>query len=166
MSLNNLASVSFTTAELSQLDNAINSIATVLEGKTFNLTPEQRQNYSRINEQNKLFVNKAKTIMEQNPQLVPVFINKGEYDKDYDARVALEQRLMQLKSLSEQMSDTKILLDHDNYHDSITFFRNIKYLAGENVPGTTSLYQEMVQFFPGGSTPSPVEVPPNNPDTV
>ena len=165
MSLNNLASVSFTTADLTQLDAAITSIATVLEGKTFNLTPEQRQLYSRVNEQNKLFVNKAKTIMEQQPQFVPVFIDKGEYDKDYAARVALEERMLLLKSLVEQMSDTKILLDHDNYHDSITFFRNIKYLAGENVPGTTSLYQEMVQFFPGGSAPNPVEIP-TNPDNT
>ena len=157
MSLNNLASVSFTTAELNQLDDAITQINTVLKDKTINLTPEQRQQYSRINEQNKLFVNKAKLIMEQNPTLVPSFIDKEEYDKDFAAREALEQRLLQLKGLTEQMSDTKILLDYDNYHDSITFYRNIKYLAGENVPGTTALHKEMAQFFPGGSP-----TPPNN----
>ena len=103
--------------------------------------------------------------MEQNPQLLPAFIDKGEYDKDYAARVALEERMLLLKSLVEQMSDTKILLDHDNYHDSISFYRNIKFLASENVPGSTSLYQEMLQFFPGGVTPNPVEIPPT-PDTI
>lgn len=159
MSLNNLASVSFTTAELNQLDDAITQINTVLKDKTINLTPEQRQQYSRINEQNKLFVNKAKLIMEQNPTLVPSFIDKEEYDKDFAAREALEQRLLQLKGLTEQMSDTKILLDYDNYHDSITFYRNIKYLAGENVPGTTALHKEMAQFFPGGSPTTPNNTP-------
>lgn len=157
MSLNNLASVSFTPAELSQLDDAINSIDTVLQNKTYNLNPEQRQEYSRINEQNKLFVNKAKLFMEQYPQHLPAFVDKAEFDKDYNARVDLEKRMLQLKSITEQLSDTKILLDHDNYHDSISFYRNVKFLSNENVPGTNTLYEELNQFFgsSGGSTPPP-----------
>lgn len=156
MSLNNLASVSFTPAELSQLDDAIASINAVLQNKTYNLNPDQRQAYSRINEQNKLFVNKAKLFMEQYPQHLPSFVDKTEFDKDYDARVNVEKRMLQLKSITEQLSDTKILLDHDNYHDSISFYRNVKFLSNENVPGTNTLYEELNQFFGGSSgTPPP-----------
>ena len=60
--------------------------------------------------------------------------------------------MQRLASLTEQLSDTKILLDHDNYHNAITFYRNIKYLSGENAPGTTTLYQDMQQFFKNPST--------------
>lgn len=156
MSLNNLASVSFTPAELSQLDDAIASINAVLQNKTYNLNPDQRQSYSRINEQNKLFVNKAKLFMEQYPQHLPSFVDKAEFDKDYDARENVEKRMLQLKSITEQLSDTKILLDHDNYHDSISFYRNVKFLSNENVPGTNTLYEELNQFFGGSSgTPPP-----------
>ena len=137
MALNNLLSVTFTQAELTQIDDALTAIENVLQGKTIHLTPEQRQTYGRIAEQNKLFVNKAKGYMEQYPQYVPNFIDKAEFDRDYTTRGQLETRFQRLSSVNEQLSDTKILLDHDNYHNSITFYRNITYL----------LHQDMQQFF-------------------
>lgn len=156
MALENLISVAFTEAELTQLDQALSSIEAVLQGKTINLTPEQRQQYGSIAEQNKLFVNKAKGYMEQYPQFVPPFLDKAEYDRDYAARQQLESRMQRLSSVTEQLSDTKILLDFDNYHNSITFYRNMKYLSGENVPGTNVIYDDMKQFFVTTSTtPTP-----------
>lgn len=147
MALENLISVEFTNAELAQLDTAFGTIETVLQGKTINLTPEQRQQYGSIAEQNKLFVNKAKSYMEQYPQYVPPFLDKPEYDKDFAARQQLESRMQKMNSLTEQLSDTKILLDFDNYHNSLTFYRNVKYLSSENVPGTNVIYNDMKQFF-------------------
>ncbi|MFC4163627.1 hypothetical protein ACFOWU_08185 [Epilithonimonas zeae] len=147
MALENLISVEFTNAELTKLDDAISIIESVLLGKTINLTPEQRQQYGSIAEQNKLFVNKAKGYMEQYPQYVPPFLDKAEYDKDYDARQQMESRMQRLNSLTEQFSDTKILLDFDNYHNSLTFYRNVKYVSSENVPGTNVIYDDMKQFF-------------------
>ena len=84
MALNNLWSLNFTETELTQIDQAISSLETLLQGKTVHLTPEQRQQYGRIAEQNKLFVNKAKSYMEQYPQFVPPFLDKAEFDKDHE----------------------------------------------------------------------------------
>ena len=130
----------------------------MLEGKTINLTPEQRQQYGRIAEQNKLLVNKAKEYMEQYPSYVPNFVDKTEFDRDFTTRQQIESRMNQLAGLAEQLSDTKTLLDHDNYHNAITFYRNIKFLSQENVAGTTTLYEGMKQFFvpdTGSATPPP-----------
>lgn len=159
MALDNLISLSFTTEELTKLDQALQTIDTVLSGKTINLTPEERQQYGRIAEQNKLFVNKAKIYMEQYAQYVPNFLDKAEFDKDYIAREQIEQRLQQLDSLTEQLSDTKVLLDHDNYHNAISFYRSIRYLSEENVPGTNVIYDDMKQFFVAGQTSGPTETP-------
>lgn len=147
MALENLISVTFTEAELTQMDEALALLEAVLKSKTINLTPEQRKQYGSIAEQNKLFVNKAKGYMEQYPQYVPPFLDKAEYDRDYEARQQLETRMQRLASITEQLSDTKTLLDFDNYHNSITFYRNIRYLSGENVAGTTVVYKDMKQFF-------------------
>lgn len=160
MAFENLISIQFTEAELAQLDAAMASIAQVLRDKTINLTPEQRQQYGRIAEQNKLFVNKAKEYMEQNMQHVPAFIDKAEFDQDFQARTQIESRITQLQGLVEQLSDTKTLLDHDNYHNAITFYRNIRFLSQENVPGTTTLYEGMRQFFVPDVTPTPSPAPP------
>ncbi|MDR6489139.1 hypothetical protein J2799_003678 [Chryseobacterium vietnamense] len=160
MALDNLISLSFTAEELTKLDQALQTIDTVLSGKTINLTPEERQQYGSIAEQNKLFVNKAKIYMEQYAQYVPNFLDKTEFDKGYIAREQIEQRLQQLDSLTEQLSDTKVLLDHDNYHNAISFYRSIRYLSEENVPGTNVIYDDMKQFFVTGQTSGPTETPP------
>jgi len=47
MAFENLISVTFTAAELQTLDTALNNIATVLKGKTVNLTPF-RTSYNRF----------------------------------------------------------------------------------------------------------------------
>ncbi|MEJ5049760.1 hypothetical protein WH221_07955 [Chryseobacterium culicis] len=164
MALDNLISVSFSKTDLETIDKAIQDIQSVLIGKTINLTPDQRQQYGRIAEQNKLFVNKAKTYMEQYTQYVPPFLDKAEFDKDYTAREQIEQRLQQMDSLAEQLSDTKVLLDHDNYHNSISFYRNIRFLSEENVPGTNVIYDDMRQFFVTTQTPQQIQTPPSSTD--
>ncbi|WP_172919795.1 hypothetical protein [Capnocytophaga canis] len=146
----NLASVVFTAEELQKLDEALQNIENVLKGKTFNLTPDERRQYGSIAEQNKLFVNKCKEFMEQYPQFVPSFLDKEEFDRDYQARQQIETRLIRLKTITEQLSDTKVLLDNDNYFNSITFYRNVKFLSGQNVPGIKTLYDQLKQFFKGG----------------
>lgn len=165
MALDNLISVSFSKSDLETIDKAIQDIQTVLTGKTINLTPDQRQQYGRIAEQNKLFVNKAKSYMEQYAQHVPGFLDKAEFDRDYIAREQIEQRLQLLDSLTEQLSDTKVLLDHDNYHNSISFYRNIRFLSEENVPGTNVVYEDMKQFFITAQQPQTAPPPATNNDT-
>lgn len=162
MALENLISIAFTETELATIQTALNSIQSVLSGKAINLTPQQRQQYGSIAEQNKLFVNKAKQYMEQYPEYVPSFLSKAEFDKDYTARMQLEAPAARLKNVAEQIADTKVLLDHDNYFNALTFYRNIRFLANENVPGISTIYEDMKQFFTASSSP---EVQPSNPAT-
>lgn len=147
MALENLISINFTDEELIILDGHLAGIKTVLTGKTVNLTPEQRQQYGRIANQNKLIVDKAKNYMEQNPAWVPKFLDKEEFDKDYTARKQVEERVQLLGSLSQQLLDTKTLLDHDNYTNSLTFYRMVRFLAGENEPGAKTVYEDMKVLF-------------------
>ncbi len=81
---------------------------------------------------------------------MPTFLDKVEFDRDFQARLILEGRLLRLEHLTEQLADTKVLLDHDNYSNALTFYRNIKFLNGENIPGIKALYESLKQFFVGG----------------
>ena len=150
MAFENLIQVSFTDEELNKIDTALQTIETVLKGKTVNLTPDERRQYGSIAEQNKLFVNKCKEFMEQYPQFVPSFLDKGEFDRDYQARQQIETRLHRLENLTEQLSDTKVLLDHDNYFNSLSFYRHIRFLSKENIAGIKSIWEALSQFFKSG----------------
>lgn len=147
MALENLISLSFNKQELETLDVHLKGIQEVLKGKMVNLTPDQRRQYGRIANQNKLIVNKAKTYMEQYPEWVPQFLDKEEFDKDYQAREQLEDRVNFMESISQQMVDTKTLLDHDNYSNALSFYRMMRFLAGENEPGAKTVYENMKELF-------------------
>ncbi|MEW7280696.1 hypothetical protein ABW636_19065 [Aquimarina sp. 2201CG1-2-11] len=147
MALENLISVSFSKEELMELDQHLTGIKKVLKGKTVNLTPDQRRQYGRIANQNKLIVDKAKNYMEQHPNWIPRFLDKTEFDKDYTARKQVENRVQLLENLSQQLIDTKTLLDHDNYTNSLSFYRMVRYLAGENEPGAKPVYEDMKVLF-------------------
>lgn len=156
MALENLISVSFTPEELATLDGHLEGIRAILAGKTVNLTPDERQQHGRIANQNKLIVDKVKRYMEQHPQWIPNFLDKAEFDRDYAARTQMESRAQLLENLAQQLIDTKTLLDHDNYNNSLTFYRKVRYLAGENEPGAKSVYEDMkVLFKKNTSTTTP-----------
>jgi hypothetical protein len=152
MALENLISVSFTDEELAQLDLQLAGIQQILEGKTINLTTDQRQQYGRIANQNKLIVDKAKNYMEQHPTWIPNFLDKTEFDNDYTARQQIESRVQLLENLSQQLVDTKILLDHDNYTNTLSFYRMVRFLAGENEPGAQAVYSDMKVLFSKNTT--------------
>ena len=147
MALSNLITVSFTAAELTTLDTAIQNIADVLKNKAVNLTPEQRSQYGSINEENKLLVNKVKDTESAFPDLHPAFLDLAEFETDFASRQQIETRAEQLASLSEKLSDTKILLDFDNYNYAVSYYRYIKMLSTQEVPGSTSVYENLRQVY-------------------
>ncbi|WP_298311007.1 hypothetical protein [uncultured Aquimarina sp.] len=129
MALENLISISFTEEELIQLDGHLAGVRQLLQGKTVNLTSDQRRQYGRIANQNKLIVDKAKNYMEQHPDWVPRFLDKDEFDRDYISRQQIENRVQLLENLSTQLIDTKTLLDHDNYNNALSFYRMIRFTS-------------------------------------
>ena len=150
MALDNLISVSFTDEELTKISTAIEQINTILKGKAINLTPEDRRQYGSIADRNKLLVDKAKFYMEKAPHTVPKTIDKAEFDRDYAARGQVETPLRELTMVAEKLRDTKTLLDYDNLQVAQAYYRYVKFLAEQNEPGTTTIYQDLRQHYHGG----------------
>jgi hypothetical protein len=161
MALENLISIEFTQEELTNLDAHLDGVQQILAGKTVNLTPEQRRQYGSIGNQNKLIVDKAKNYMEQYPNWIPNFIDKAEFDKDYAARQLIENRTLRLQNLAQQLVDTKTLLDHDNYSNTLSFYRMMRYLAGENEAGAKTVFEDMKVLFSRTGRPANEETPTN-----
>ena len=165
MAIDNMISVEFTEQELTRLGNALNEIAQVFSGKVINLTPEERKQYGSIADKNKVFVDKCKAYMEQNIDTLPKTIDKHEFDKDYKARQQMEEPLRKLLQLAEMLSDTKILLDFDNYNGSLSYYRYVKFLATQNTPGITSIYEDLRQHFEKAAKGSKAKAQDNKPES-
>ena len=148
MKNNDLIQVAYTPEELEACNTGMAAVANFAAKHVPNLSAEDRQNLGSINETNKLFVNKTKTLMEQNPSMVPVFIDQEEYKRDLVAREEIEKIILKLDTIKRNLTDTKILLDNDNYHDALAFYRSVRYLAKEHQIGAIPIYEDLKQYFP------------------
>jgi hypothetical protein len=149
MKTNDVIQVVYTTEEQTALETNLSAIEDFAAKNAPNLNAEDRQQYGSIHETNKLLVDKCKTLMEQNPQLIPAFVEKEEFQRDYDARKFIEDTLLRLDGIKRKLEDTKILLDYDNYQDAMAFYRSARYLANEQEEFAIPVYDELKQYFPG-----------------
>jgi len=159
MALDNLISAEFTQAELDEIQHALDTIKNILSGKVINLTPDERHRYARVSYEMIPWVEKCKGYMETNPTLLPAYINKTEFDKDMKTRADLVPLYTTLRSVFESLDDTMLLLGSDIYTNCIAFYKAIKAAANSNVPGSTTIYQDLAQQFPGRPKKAPVPTP-------
>jgi hypothetical protein len=150
MALEDLVSVEFTPAEVTNITEAIDRIISIIGPKAKNLTPAERQMYGKVRYEFEVWIDKARGHMTSNPTLVPPYIDTVEYEKDYVARNVMKPVEAKLKQLYEMFDDTFILLGHDLYINSLAFYNAVKTASKNNVPGSTSIYQDLKQQFPGG----------------
>ena len=155
MALSDLMKLELTAQEQSAIAAHLKGIFDILRPKAVNLTPEQRQVYGSVAEQNKLFINKVRYYMKQRPDLIPNVVDMTEFERDYQARTDIEPISKNVQILEEMMTDTKTLLDYDNYQDALSFYRYIRFLSQENEPGITTIFEDLKQFFIFKSPPTP-----------
>lgn len=152
MSLDNLIHVEFTEEEIQQTLTHLAAIEAVFANKTIALTPEQRREYGRLGNNNGPWVNRVHSFMKQRPDFLPAFINLEEFEVDKAAQEAITPIITRIEALQIALDDTLKLVGSDLYSASIAYYRNIKLLAAQNVPGAKPIFDDLKVQFPG--TPS------------
>ena len=147
MAISNLNNVHLTDEQLVKINNALIALEEALNPLQINLTPEERKRYGRVNEQNKLFVNKVKDFADSEPNLSASEVDWNEFNKDFKSRIELEKIINRLKTLETQATNAKILHDYDNYQDALADYAYTSYRAGSNAVGFERKYSELKQFF-------------------
>lgn len=148
---------------MTALDDAIGALDTAFKAFAKNLTPEERQRYGSIAEKNKLFVNKVWDYRQTQPELSSPDVNWVEFEADYSDRSFIETRVNRISSIINQMENTKILHDWDNYQNSLTDYAYTQYKADTEAGGFEIKRRELRQFFPntgGGNAEPPAPTPP------
>ena len=161
MPLTNLNSAHLTEAEVTAAKNALTELENALAIITVQLTPEDRQKYGSINEQNKLLVNKVKDFRQSNPNLSVSDVDWDEFDKDFASRNVFESLINRLNALLIKLQGAKILHDYDNYQAALDDYAYTTYRAATGADGYENKYNELKQFF--GRTTKNFNPPPPNP---
>jgi hypothetical protein len=149
MALDNLISVVLTDEEVAKIDASLSAIENVLEGKAVNLTPKQRQTYGRVAYETEVWVDKVHDYMQQDPRLVPPYIDVEEHTRDITAHRALNPRIARLTGILQSLEDTNRLLGSDVYNNSLAYYRNLREAAKVNAVGASAKYSDLKQQFPG-----------------
>ncbi len=159
MPFTNFDSRHFSATEKTATDTALTAIEMALALKMANLTPEERQQYGSINEQNKLIVNKVKDYRDSQPSLSSPDVDWTEFMNDYDTRLFLQTVMQRLESVLEGVKNAKILHDWDNYQAALSDYDYAKYKDATQTIGYRTKVKEIAQFFTGGThakeTPPP-----------
>jgi hypothetical protein len=143
----NFESRHFSEAEITAVNDALQNLHTTLAGKLASLTPEERQQYGSINEQNKLLVNKVNDYKNSNPQLSSPEVDWEEFSKDHESRSFLESVTNTLTELGRGLENAKILHDWDNYQASLIDYQYSVYRNDSGSTGFHTKVQEIKQFF-------------------
>lgn len=136
-----------TEEEKTTISKALKDIKAIVDVKLPDLNADKRRYYGSINEQNKLFVNKAREIKTLNPQLIPVEVDWVEYEKDYNARVFYESVLLMATGIVGRLESAKMMHDYDNYNDSLVLYRYLDFKRRSDTPGAEASYNALKDFF-------------------
>lgn len=147
MSLNNQNSAHLTDQQITTINQALTDLENALKFLQVNLTPEDRNRYGRVNEQNKLFINKVNDFATSQPELKSPDVDWEEFAKDFKSRNALEAIYNRLNNLAIRVNNSKILHDYDNYQDSLADYAYTSFRAGSKIVGYENKHKELKQFF-------------------
>ncbi len=158
MPFENLNPVHYTAAEKTETATNLAALETLLSAKFRNLSPDERQKYGSINEQNKLIVNKVKDYRMSQPTMSSPDVDWEEFDNDFESRAFLQNTISRLQNIINGLSNNKILHDFDNYQAALTDYDFSKYKNATKAAGYETKVNEMAQFFNRtGTTNTPAE---------
>jgi len=147
MPFTNLEGRHFSAAEKTSINNALQVLETVLNPKTVNLTPKERNDYASVAESNKLIVNKVKDYRDNQPGLSSPDVDWNEFMLDYDSRAYIKAVLLRIGSLAQLLDNARILHDWDNYQASLDDYKYTKYKNSTGATGYEVKERELSQFF-------------------
>lgn len=147
MAISNLNNFHLNDEQIRAINEALTALETALKPLNINLTADDRHKYGRVNEQNKLFINKINDFATSEEALRSPDVDWEEFFKDYKSREVLEKMLNRLNSAVQRVQNAKILHDFDNYQDALEDYAYTSFRAKSKVVGFENKHSEVKQFF-------------------
>ncbi|MDO5104303.1 hypothetical protein [Capnocytophaga sp.] len=147
MGISNLNNVHLTDEQITAANAALAQLEQALEVLKVNLTSDDRNRYGRVNEQNKLFINKVNDFALSQPQLRSIDVDWDEFFRDFKSRSVYELMINRLEGLVFRLKNAKTLHDYDNYQDALNDYAYTGFRAGSNAVGFEQKNKELKQFF-------------------
>ncbi|MCY1718956.1 hypothetical protein OU798_01295 [Prolixibacteraceae bacterium Z1-6] len=143
-------SFSLTDEDKVQINQALQTLVTVLEPKLMTLTPDERKEMPKMGDKTVAFVEKAVEYGQEYPQYMPAFIDVPEAKIDFDGVKVLRGFFTQLERITNELDDSMTLAGSEAYSASLSIYKVLKNAATMGQPGAEEAVAELANRFPRG----------------
>ena len=140
-------SVKFTEVELTEIQDLINQLEAKLKNKVVQLTVKENLKFGKVGIETEKWVSKIYKDCHNYPFLIPPFLNVTEWESQKKMMDCFIPSIQKLESITKEITETNRLVGYDFYQNSMTLYRNCRYLSEENVPGTKLIFDDWSTFF-------------------
>ncbi len=149
MAQRNSISLNIPEAELEEIKAAINVLITKLLPHLKALSPEERQELPKMGLKTMGFVQKGVEHCQQNPDLVPAYLNVEELVNDFRAVELTRSMYQPLLQVTEGLSDTMTLSGSEALGGVLIFYNAVKYGKKSKVQKAETVYNDLRARYPG-----------------
>ncbi|MCA9225703.1 MAG: hypothetical protein KDA47_08825 [Planctomycetales bacterium] len=119
------------------------------------LTPQERMMLPKMRQASSYFVSDALVSAEQNPQLVPPYLDLAEARKDLELFQQLNKVLTPIQQLFEMLDHTTLAVGSEAYAAMLTYYNTAKRAAKDGVPGAEAISDALKSRFKQSSSSEP-----------
>ncbi|NVK53087.1 MAG: hypothetical protein HWD85_09145 [Flavobacteriaceae bacterium] len=145
--MENKISIEIPAADLQAAKAALDQVQQILAPYVIALTPDQRKTIPKMSDGTEPFVGKVIEYADSNPQFLPPFVDKGEFDKDWEAISGLLPLLRLCTQIQDTLSDTTMLAGSEAYISALSYYNSVKQAAKVNVPDAKAIYEDLRKRF-------------------
>lgn len=139
-----------TDEEKDQINQAIETLVSVLEPKLVTLTPDERREMPKMGDKTVAFVEKGMEYGEEYPQYMPSFIDITESKSDFDAVKTIRAFFTPLERIANELDDSMLIAGSEAYASALSVYKVLKNAATMGQPGAAQAVEELGKRFPRG----------------
>ena len=145
--MENRLSITIPTADLAAAKAALQQVQTILAPYVIALTPEQRKTIPKMSDGTEPFVAKVIEYAADAPQFLPPFVDRQEFDKDWQAISGLLPLLRLCTQIEDTLSDTTMMAGSEAYVSALSYYNSVKQAAKVNAPDAKAIYEDLRKRF-------------------
>lgn len=147
--MNNEISFKLTDEEITQLDQAVETITKVLGSKLTTLDPERRRELLHMGDKSVAFVEKSLEYADMYPKYLPEYIDVPESKIDFVTVKTLRKYFAPIETITNGIDDTMRLAGSEAFGSALVIYKSLKAAAKLNLPGAQEAVSELKNRFPG-----------------
>lgn len=132
---------------LTEVQRKLTEVTNLLKPYMVPLTSADRAVLPKMGDKTLAFVTKAREFAGQQPELLPAYINKADFDIDVADALNLVALRSQIDQMASLIDDTMLLAGSEAYSAALSFYNSVKQAARHNVPGAKIVCDELSARF-------------------